>query len=106
MTTYKVGYFIGSLVAACINRQLAKALIKLAPAELTFTEIPIKNLPHYSYDFSHGITPCLYIHCSKEPLWPAAASLPCLSAVPWLWAPPRSHPCAASTSRTTVRPMS
>ena len=56
--------------------------------------------------FSRGITPCLYIHCSKEPLWPAAASLLCWSAVPWLWAPPRSHPCAASTSRTTVRPMS
>ena len=45
MTTYKVGYFIGSLATASINRQLAKALIKLAPPELTFTEIPIRDLP-------------------------------------------------------------
>src|SRR5512133_1007936 len=45
MTTYKVGYFIGSLAKNSINRQLAKALIKVAPAQLTFTEIAIKDLP-------------------------------------------------------------
>lgn len=57
MTTYKVGYFIGSLATASINRQLAKALIKLAPAELTFTEIPIKDLPLYSYDYDADFPP-------------------------------------------------
>ncbi len=57
MTTYKVGYFIGSLAAASINRQLAKALIKLAPPELTFTEIPIKDLPLYSYDYDADFPP-------------------------------------------------
>jgi chromate reductase, NAD(P)H dehydrogenase (quinone) len=51
MTTYDVGYFIGSLAKASINRKLAKALVKLAPPELRFTEIPIGNLPLYSYDF-------------------------------------------------------
>ena len=57
MTTYKVGYLIGSLAAASINRQLAKALIKLAPAGLTFTEIPIKDLPLYSYDYDADFPP-------------------------------------------------
>ena len=35
MAKYKVGYLVGSLATASINRQLAKALIRLAPAELT-----------------------------------------------------------------------
>lgn len=48
---YKVGYFVGSLSSASINRQLAKALIKLAPDDLEFVEIPIKDLPLYSPDF-------------------------------------------------------
>jgi chromate reductase, NAD(P)H dehydrogenase (quinone) len=49
--TYKVGYFIGSLSSSSINRILSKALIRLAPQNLTFTEIPIGNLPLYSPDF-------------------------------------------------------
>lgn len=57
MTTYKVGYLIGSLAVASINRQLAKALIKLAPAGLTFTEIAIKDLPLYSYDYDADFPP-------------------------------------------------
>lgn len=28
---YKVGYFVGSLATASINRMLAKALVRLAP---------------------------------------------------------------------------
>ena len=51
MAKYKVGYLVGSLATGSINRQLAKALIRLAPAELTFTEIPIKDLPLYSVDY-------------------------------------------------------
>jgi chromate reductase, NAD(P)H dehydrogenase (quinone) len=51
MTTYKVGYIVGSLASASVNRKLAKALIRLAPPELEFTEIPIKDLPLYSYDY-------------------------------------------------------
>lgn len=49
--TIKVGYFVGSLSSTSINRQLAGALIKLAPHNLEFTEIPIGNLPLYSPDF-------------------------------------------------------
>ncbi len=51
MSNYKVGYLIGSLAAGSINRKLAMALIKLAPAQLTLTEIPFKDLPLYSYDY-------------------------------------------------------
>lgn len=51
MRTYQVGYFVGSLSSTSINRILSKALIRLAPPELEFTEIPIGNLPLYSPDF-------------------------------------------------------
>lgn len=51
MTQYNIGYFVGSLATNSINRTLSKALIKLAPANLSFTEIPIKDLPLYSYDY-------------------------------------------------------
>jgi len=51
MTTFKVGYMVGSLAKESINRKLAKALINLAPESLQFTEIPFKDLPLYSYDY-------------------------------------------------------
>jgi chromate reductase, NAD(P)H dehydrogenase (quinone) len=51
MTAYKVGYIVGSLAAASINRKLSKALVRLAPPGLVFTEIPIRDLPLYSYDY-------------------------------------------------------
>ncbi|WEO78074.1 NAD(P)H-dependent oxidoreductase [Cryobacterium sp. SO2] len=51
MATYKIGYLIGSLASASINRTLSTALIKLAPAELEFTEIPIRDLPLYNSDY-------------------------------------------------------
>jgi hypothetical protein len=50
MTTYHVGYFVGSLSTASINRLLSKALIRLAPPELQMTEIPYKDLPLYNRD--------------------------------------------------------
>lgn len=51
MTTYKIGYFVGSLSTGSINRILSRALIKLAPEDLEFTEIPIRDLPLYSQDY-------------------------------------------------------
>ena len=51
MTHYKVGYLIGSLATRSINRKLAKALIRLAPQGLEFSEISFKDLPLYSYDY-------------------------------------------------------
>jgi chromate reductase len=57
MNTYKVGYFVGSLSSTSINRQLAKALLRLAPPELQFEEIPIKDLPLYSQDHDADYPP-------------------------------------------------
>jgi chromate reductase len=51
MAVYTVGYLIGSLSAKSINRTLSKALIRLAPPDLEFVEIPIKDLPLYNRDF-------------------------------------------------------
>jgi chromate reductase len=57
MTRYKVGYFVGSLATASINRLLAKALVRLAPPELEMIEIPFKDLPLYSYDHDANYPP-------------------------------------------------
>jgi chromate reductase, NAD(P)H dehydrogenase (quinone) len=57
MATYKVGYFVGSLATNSINRTLSQALVKVAPDSLEFTEIPIKELPLYSYDYDADYPP-------------------------------------------------
>src|SRR3954453_3264428 len=57
MSSYKVGYFVGSLSSTSINRKLSQALIKLAPHDLEFTEVPIGNLPLYSPDFDGSYPP-------------------------------------------------
>jgi chromate reductase len=51
MAMYKVGYLIGSLAKASINRKLAAALVRLAPTELEMIEVSFKELPLYSYDY-------------------------------------------------------
>jgi chromate reductase len=57
MAAYKVGYFVGSLSSTSINRELATALIRLAPEDLEFSEIPIRDLPLYSPDFDANYPP-------------------------------------------------
>src|SRR5436305_4305123 len=57
MSTIPVGYFVGSLARASINRKLAVALTRLAPPELEMREIPIGELPLYSYDFDADFPP-------------------------------------------------
>lgn len=49
--SYTVGYFVGSLSSTSINRRLAEALQDVAPRDLEFVEIPIRNLPLYTPDF-------------------------------------------------------
>jgi chromate reductase len=51
MSSYTVGYIVGSLSAESINRRLAMALIQLSPEHLKFVEIPIRDLPLYNRDF-------------------------------------------------------
>jgi len=57
MTSYKVGYFVGSLSSTSINRTLSTALIRLAPDDLEFTEVAINNLPLYSPDYDANYPP-------------------------------------------------
>ena len=57
MKTYQVGYLIGSLSSTSINRVLSKALIKVAPDDMEFIEIPIGNLPLYSPDYDPDYPP-------------------------------------------------
>jgi chromate reductase len=54
---FNVGYLVGSLATESINRKLATALVKLAPAEFHMTEIPIRDLPLYSYDYDADYPP-------------------------------------------------
>jgi chromate reductase len=55
--TYQVGYFVGSLSSTSINRTLSQALVRLAPDDMEFTEIPIRDLPLYSPDFDSDYPP-------------------------------------------------
>jgi chromate reductase, NAD(P)H dehydrogenase (quinone) len=57
MPSFTVGYFVGSLASGSLNRKLAGALIKLAPPELTFREIGIRDLPLYSSDYDKAYPP-------------------------------------------------
>jgi chromate reductase len=57
MTSFSVGYFIGSLSSTSLNRKLATALIKLAPKNLEFREIGIRDLPLYSSDYDKSYPP-------------------------------------------------
>ena len=57
MATFKVGYLVGSLSSTSINRLLAKALVRLAPPELAFTEITFRDLPLYSSDYDAAFPP-------------------------------------------------
>src|SRR4029079_16077689 len=57
MTTFTVGYFVGSLAKGSINRRLAQALVRLAPPEMRMREIPSGDLPLYSYDYDANYPP-------------------------------------------------
>lgn len=57
MRTFTVGYFVGSLARESINRKLALALTRLAPKQLEMREIPIGDLPLYSYDYDADYPP-------------------------------------------------
>jgi chromate reductase len=55
--SYTVGYFVGSLSSVSINRKLATALQGVAPKDLEFVEIPIRDLPLYTPDFDEDFPP-------------------------------------------------
>ena len=57
MSSYSVGYLIGSLARGSLNRKLAGALVRLAPHNLTMKEISFGDLPLYSYDYDADYPP-------------------------------------------------
>jgi len=50
MNQYQIAVIVGSLRRDSFNRQLAAALIKLAPAEFSFKQLEIGDLPLYNQD--------------------------------------------------------
>ncbi len=74
MSTFTVGYFVGSLARASINRKLALALTRLAPPQLEMREIPIGDLPLYSYDYDASYRPP-----ARRSRTPSPRSTPCSS---------------------------
>ena len=50
MSTYQIAVVVGSLRKDSNNRKLAHAIVKLAPAEFSFKEVEIGDLPLYNQD--------------------------------------------------------
>jgi chromate reductase len=57
MSNFKVGYLIGSIATQSHNRVLSKALVRLAPPQLTMQVIAFRDLPIYSYDYDADYPP-------------------------------------------------
>src|SRR5262245_675596 len=57
VTTFTAGYMVGSLAKGSLNRKLSRALTRLAPDDLHLREIPIGDLPLYSYDYDADYPP-------------------------------------------------
>ena len=55
--TYRIGTIVGSLSERSINRTLARALVGVAPAHLTFEDIAIGDLPLYNRDLDDDYPP-------------------------------------------------
>jgi len=53
----QIGFIVGSLRKESHNRKLANALIKLAPADFTFKELRIGDLPLYNQDDDRSQSP-------------------------------------------------
>jgi chromate reductase len=53
----QIGYIVGSLRKESINRKLATALTRLGPAEFTFKELRIADLPPYNQDHDRSQAP-------------------------------------------------
>jgi chromate reductase, NAD(P)H dehydrogenase (quinone) len=50
MSKYQIAVIVGSLRKDSFNRKLANGIIKLAPAEFTFKQLEIGDLPLYNQD--------------------------------------------------------
>lgn len=50
MSQYQIAVIVGSLRKDSFNRKLANAIVKLAPAEFSFKQVQIGDLPLYNQD--------------------------------------------------------
>jgi len=50
MSQYRIAVIVGSLRRDSFNRQLANAIVKLAPPEFSFKQVQIGDLPLYNQD--------------------------------------------------------
>src|SRR6476661_4519888 len=50
MSRYKIALVVGSLRRGSFNRQLGRAVAKLAPREFSFHEVRVDDLPLYNQD--------------------------------------------------------
>lgn len=50
MSQYRIAVVVGSLRRNSFNRRLANAVARLAPAEFTFEQLKIEDLPLYNQD--------------------------------------------------------
>ena len=50
MSKYQIAVLVGSLRQNSLNRKLASAVVKLAPAEFSFRQVQISDLPLYNQD--------------------------------------------------------
>lgn len=72
-TTYNVAVFVGSLRKDSMNRKLANALSKLAPASLKITIVEIGDLPFFNQD--HEGNPSQEVIAFKQTIKAANAVL-------------------------------
>lgn len=59
MSTYQIAVVVGSLRKDSFNRKLANALAKLAPAEFSFKQLEIGDLPLYNQDDDDNQAPAV-----------------------------------------------
>jgi chromate reductase len=59
MSHYQIAVIVGSLRKESFNRQLANALVKLAPAEFSFKQLEIGDLPLYNQDHDNDQAPAV-----------------------------------------------
>lgn len=64
--TYRVAVLVGSLRRESFNRALARAMMKLAPPSLSFTEIGIGDLPFYDQDLDAASAPAPWTRFRQE----------------------------------------
>ncbi len=61
MSSYKIAVIVGSLRKDSLNRRMAEAFAKLAPAELSFSMLEIGDLPFYNQDLETDAPPAAWV---------------------------------------------